>query len=58
MQMPWKENELLIFDDSFVHSVKNEGKTPRTILLFDTWQPDLSLEERDACIGVFEEAKS
>jgi aspartate beta-hydroxylase len=55
----WKTNELLIFDDTFEHEAWNRSDQPRTILLMDTWHPDLQIAERDAItalvagIGVF-----
>lgn len=40
-----KEGKCVIFDDSFIHSSCNEGKTPRVVLIFDVWHPDLTQEE-------------
>jgi beta-hydroxylase len=31
----WKEGEMVVFDDTKEHSAKNEGATPRVILLVD-----------------------
>lgn len=42
------QRDILIFDDSFLHSAQNEGTEPRTVLIFDVWHPDLSLQEREA----------
>lgn len=43
----WSLDELLIFDDSFLHSAKNKSEERRVVLIFDIWHPDLSKEERD-----------
>jgi hypothetical protein len=42
------KRDIIIFDDSFLHSAKNDGKSSRTVLIFDVWHPDLSKDERDA----------
>lgn len=42
----WKEGELVIFDDSIEHEARNEASGTRTVLLFDFWRPEISLEER------------
>jgi len=42
----WHEGELLIFDDSFLHSAHNDSQAQRTILLFSIWHPSLTDEER------------
>eukprot|EP00494_Astrolonche_serrata_P004880 UN04895 len=38
----WKDGECFIFDDSFVHGVKNETNGRRVILLVDVWHPELN----------------
>lgn len=38
----WNENELLIFDDSFEHSVSNETSEVRVILMLSIWKKDIS----------------
>lgn len=42
------ERDIIIFDDSFLHSAKNTGNSSRTVLIFDVWHPDLSKQERNA----------
>jgi len=44
----WTEGECLVFDDSFVHEALNRSAHTRVVLIFDVWNPDLSLVERDA----------
>jgi len=41
----WKEGEILVFDDSFEHEVKNDTLMPRVVLIFDIWHPELLAEE-------------
>ena len=43
---PWKEGEMMIFDDSYVHEAHNLNKEKeRVILLIDIWHPDLAPTE-------------
>ena len=42
----WKEGEVMIFDDTIEHEAVNGSDQIRVILLFDVWNPLLSLEER------------
>lgn len=43
----WHENaEIMIFDDSFLHSAKNADENGRSVLIFDLWHPDLTEQER------------
>ncbi|WP_158880155.1 aspartyl/asparaginyl beta-hydroxylase domain-containing protein [Amycolatopsis anabasis] len=44
----WREGECLVFDDSFEHSVQNTSGRYRSVLLLDTWHPDLTEVERRA----------
>lgn len=41
----WKEGEIMVFDDSFWHSFRNDGPTPRVVLFFDIWHPSISDDE-------------
>ncbi|GAB2496599.1 aspartyl/asparaginyl beta-hydroxylase domain-containing protein [Arenimonas alkanexedens] len=43
----WKVGELLIFDDSIEHEARNDSDELRVVLIFDVWNPLLSLAERD-----------
>ncbi len=47
----WTRGELLVFDDSCVHSVWYEGAgsgvEPRVVLIFDIWHPELRTNEID-----------
>lgn len=42
----WQEGQLLIFDDSFLHSAENRSDRNRTVLIFDIWNPLLGTEEQ------------
>lgn len=50
----WEEGKLLIFDDTIEHEAWNDGTSDRTILIFDTWRPELDAAERAAIIAMFE----
>lgn len=43
----WTEGDVLIFDDTIEHEARNDGDLPRTVLIFDVWNPLLSLAERE-----------
>ncbi|MEQ8800656.1 MAG: aspartyl/asparaginyl beta-hydroxylase domain-containing protein, partial [Haliea sp.] len=43
---PWREGELLVFDDSVEHEAWNRSNETRVVLLFDIWRPELTADER------------
>ena len=43
---PWREGELVVFDDSIEHEAWNLSKKLRVVLLFDIWRPELPDRER------------
>jgi aspartyl/asparaginyl beta-hydroxylase (cupin superfamily) len=43
----WREGAAFIFDDTIEHEAWNDSDTPRTILIFDVWNPYLDSTERD-----------
>lgn len=43
---PWRQGELLIFDDSIEHEASNPSPDPRVVLIFDVWRPELNAGER------------
>ena len=43
---PWREGELVVFDDSMEHEAWNLSKELRVVLLFDIWRPELTHRER------------
>ncbi|MBL4674010.1 MAG: aspartyl/asparaginyl beta-hydroxylase domain-containing protein [Arenicella sp.] len=44
----WREGEVLVFDDSFLHSAHNHSDLNRVVLIFSIWHPQLSSDERNA----------
>lgn len=42
----WEEGKLLIFDDTFDHEAINESENLRVVLIFDLWNPQLTIPER------------
>ncbi|NBU26285.1 MAG: aspartyl/asparaginyl beta-hydroxylase domain-containing protein [Gammaproteobacteria bacterium] len=42
----WQEGEVIIFDDTIEHEAWNDSDQLRVVLIFDVWNPLLSLEER------------
>jgi tetratricopeptide (TPR) repeat protein len=44
----WREDELVVFDDSFKHSASNQSKQLRIVMIFSIWHPDLTPEEQKA----------
>jgi aspartate beta-hydroxylase len=43
----WQVGQLLIFDDTIEHEARNDSDDPRVVLIFDVWNPHLTLAERD-----------
>jgi hypothetical protein len=54
---PWKASKALVFDDAYDHEVWNETDQKRVLLLVDLWHPDVTLQEREDIVGMFEEAR-
>lgn len=50
----WRFGETLIFDDSFEHEAWNRSGSPRVVLLFEIWRPEIAAEERVALTALFE----
>jgi aspartyl/asparaginyl beta-hydroxylase (cupin superfamily) len=51
---PWEEGKAWVFDDTIEHEAWNGSSQDRTVLIFDIWRPDLSLEEREAFAALCE----
>jgi tetratricopeptide (TPR) repeat protein len=49
----WQDAEVLVFDDTFIHSARNNSSHTRIVLLFSIWHPDLSEEEVQAIKRTF-----
>lgn len=55
----WKTGHLMVFDDSFVHSVSHDAHgesvvEDRVVLIFDIWHPDINHTEQQALKYLFE----
>lgn len=48
IECSWQEGKVLVFDDSFVHTVWNHSPQVRIVLFFNIWHPCLSEAERQA----------
>ncbi len=49
----WESGKLLVFDDSFEHEAWNNGSSDRTVLLFEVWRPEISIEDREVLTVLF-----
>ena len=43
----WREGKCWVFDDTIEHEARNDGTQVRVILMFDVWNPLLSIAERE-----------
>ena len=50
----WEEGKCLVFDDSMVHEAWNDSDHTRAVLIFDIWNPYLTLPEREALSAAIE----
>jgi aspartyl/asparaginyl beta-hydroxylase (cupin superfamily) len=50
----WREGEAFAFDDTIEHEAWNDSEEPRAVLIFDVWNPHLSIEERTAVRQFFQ----
>jgi aspartyl/asparaginyl beta-hydroxylase (cupin superfamily) len=48
------EGKAWVFDDTMEHEAWNRSDRTRVILLFETWRPELTLEERGLVAAMFE----
>jgi hypothetical protein len=53
----WVPGQALVFDDAYEHEVWNDTDQERVLLLVDVWHPDISKEERQEIVHLFEHAK-
>lgn len=51
----WEEGKAWAFDDTIEHEAWNRSGRTRVILLFETWRPELTEEERALVAAMFEE---
>ncbi len=57
-QRRWTVGEALVFDDSIEHEARNDGDQVRVVLILDTWNPLLSIAEREMVLAVSEAAEA
>ena len=50
----WSVGKAWAFDDTIEHEAWNDSDHTRVILLFDVWRPELTAEERDLVVQLFE----
>ena len=50
----WAEGRAWLFDDTIEHEAWNDSDRTRVILLFDVWRPELSAEEQQLVVDLFE----
>jgi aspartyl/asparaginyl beta-hydroxylase (cupin superfamily) len=50
----WEEGKAFAFNDTIEHEARNEGSGTRTVLIFNVWRPELSMEERRLVTALLE----
>lgn len=50
---PWREGEMLVFDDSIEHEAWNRSDQTRVVLLFEIWRPEIREAEREMLTRMF-----
>ncbi len=50
----WEEGRGFAFNDTIEHEARNEGTGTRTVLIFNIWRPELSIEERGLVAALLE----
>lgn len=50
----WVEGQAWVFDDTIEHEAWNPSDKPRLILLFEVWQPELTVPEQAAVRDLFQ----
>jgi hypothetical protein len=55
----WRVGSAVVFDDSYLHRVWNDtADQRRVVLLVDVWHPDIAHVEKEAIVGMFQQAKT
>jgi aspartyl/asparaginyl beta-hydroxylase (cupin superfamily) len=52
----WREGEAFGFDDTIEHEAWNDSDQLRVVLIFDVWNPHLSVEEQELLVQFFASA--
>ena len=50
----WRRGEAFVFDDTIEHEAMNPSAELRVVFIFDVWNPNLSLVEREAVKALIE----
>jgi aspartate beta-hydroxylase len=50
----WREGELVLFDDTYLHEAWNRSDRTRVVLLMDCWNPHLTAVEKQALVLLIE----
>ena len=50
----WRQGEAMIMDTSFIHETFNATDGSRYVLIFRFWHPELTEDERNALLYVFD----
>ncbi len=50
----WQEGKAFAFDDTIEHEAWNSSNEPRIVLIFDVWNPHLSVDEQELLAKYFE----
>ena len=50
---PWVEGQAWVFDDTIEHEAWNDSDQTRVVLLFEIWQPELTLAEQGMVRALF-----
>lgn len=50
----WREGEVMVFDDTVEHEAWNDSDEDRLVLIFDIWRPEITQEEREQIVALFE----
>lgn len=48
----WEPGKVLVFDDTIEHEARNDSDERRVVLIFDVWNPLLSLAEREMVVAL------
>ncbi len=54
----WREGEAFAFDDTIEHEAWNDSDALRAVLIFDVWNPHLTLAEQELIVQYFAAADS
>ena len=50
----WEEGQAWAFDDTIEHEAWNDSGQDRTILIFDVWKPEITVEEQGLICALFD----